>query len=601
MNVTLPNGKVIRGVPEGTPKDVIKQKAIAAGLATEADFGAVQPSQSQQSTQEELLDKLAQEQSGLDTALISAGKGFADILRGVGLMEEADETERKAFEALKKARPITATVGEVAGQALPFAAAGGPLVAGIAGTGGRIAASSAFGALEGGIVARGQGEDVGRGALTGAAFGAGGQAIGEAIDVARRLGGSAAPNAAVDYARANKLPLTTTDVVAPESAFGKGVRAIGEEIPVTGTSNLRATQQSARVGELEKLKELYPEVTDDAIYKSFMESGNKYKQAISDRYQSIGNMMGGVDVPINKTMTAIDDEIANLTKGGTIQNKAVISRLQQIKDDLASGAQTYKSMRDNRTFVREELKTEMPSTQADRVIERVYSAMTDDITDAVSKNAGPEAASKLKQVDQIFAVEKNAQKKTKLRNILAKGDVKPEEATKAIFSSDLSDVKQAYASLDNKGRSIARAAIVNRILEKAGESPEKFLSAMKQYDKQFGVFFKGAERKQLQGLEAYLDATRRAAQSNLDPQTGRRMIPLVIAGGAGADVMGGGGAATATFATIGAMARAYESKPVRNAMLRLANTPKGDEAYQKAVNAVNSALVAAQNQQDEEK
>jgi hypothetical protein len=44
MNVTLPNGKVISGVPEGTAKDIIMQKAISAGLATEQDFNqAAQP------------------------------------------------------------------------------------------------------------------------------------------------------------------------------------------------------------------------------------------------------------------------------------------------------------------------------------------------------------------------------------------------------------------------------------------------------------------------------------------------------------------------------------------------------------------------------
>lgn len=43
MDVTLPNGVVLKGVPEGTTKEQIKTKAIRAGLATEADFsGAAQ-------------------------------------------------------------------------------------------------------------------------------------------------------------------------------------------------------------------------------------------------------------------------------------------------------------------------------------------------------------------------------------------------------------------------------------------------------------------------------------------------------------------------------------------------------------------------------
>lgn len=47
MDVTLPSGVVIRGVPEGTSKEAIKAKAIAAGLATEADFGVPEPSPQQ--------------------------------------------------------------------------------------------------------------------------------------------------------------------------------------------------------------------------------------------------------------------------------------------------------------------------------------------------------------------------------------------------------------------------------------------------------------------------------------------------------------------------------------------------------------------------
>jgi len=43
MRVQLPNGTIIEGVPEGTTKDQIMQKAISAGLSTAEDFG-VQPS-----------------------------------------------------------------------------------------------------------------------------------------------------------------------------------------------------------------------------------------------------------------------------------------------------------------------------------------------------------------------------------------------------------------------------------------------------------------------------------------------------------------------------------------------------------------------------
>lgn len=548
---------------------------------------------------QQALEQLASEQSGFDAALISAGKGFADILRGIGLMDEADETEKRAYEALKKARPITSTVGEIAGQALPFAAAGAPLVAGIAGTGGRIAASAGLGALEGGVIARGQGEDVAKGALTGAAFGAGGQAVGEAIDVGRRLiGGNSAGNEAVEYASSRGLPIMTTDVIQPSSGVGKMARNVGEQIPVAGTSGARATQQQARVSELDSLRELYPEVTDDVIYQSLIRSQNKFKEVTGKRYDDIASKMSGAPIQINKTISTIDNELANLTKGGTIQDRETVSKLQQLKDDLLSGDQSFQGLRDNRTFVREQLKSDRPSTQADRVIDRVYNSMTDDMQEAVTKNIGADEARRLKQVDQLFAIEKQTQKKTKLKNILSSGDIKPELATKMIFSSSPSEVRAIYSSLDKQGRANARAAIVNKITDTAGDSPEKFLSAMKRYDSQFGVFFKGAERKQLNGLKSYLQATQQAAKSGVDTLNGRQLIPYAMLGGVVSDVTTTGGAASLGFATIGGLARAYESKPVRIALMRLASAPKGSEAYNKAVSAVNSAFIAAKEQDD---
>ena len=45
MDVTLPNGTVIAGVPEGTSKDQIREKAISSGLATAEDFGLTVQSQ----------------------------------------------------------------------------------------------------------------------------------------------------------------------------------------------------------------------------------------------------------------------------------------------------------------------------------------------------------------------------------------------------------------------------------------------------------------------------------------------------------------------------------------------------------------------------
>ena len=45
MDITLPNGHVIKGVPEGTSKEDVKKKAIASGVATAADFEKKKPAE----------------------------------------------------------------------------------------------------------------------------------------------------------------------------------------------------------------------------------------------------------------------------------------------------------------------------------------------------------------------------------------------------------------------------------------------------------------------------------------------------------------------------------------------------------------------------
>jgi hypothetical protein len=60
MNVTLPNGTVILGVPEGASTEDIKAKAISAGLATEADFNTpAQPPETVQTPERPYGEQIA--------------------------------------------------------------------------------------------------------------------------------------------------------------------------------------------------------------------------------------------------------------------------------------------------------------------------------------------------------------------------------------------------------------------------------------------------------------------------------------------------------------------------------------------------------------
>jgi len=162
-------------------------------------------------TQEEIDRSLYDPSSGVggaQAALIGLGKGFSDVARGVGLMDNADETVKAGYSQLENKHPIAAGGGEIVGQALPFVplalgaaaaapAAGTSMGLGASGTQAlNIAGQGLVGALEGGTIAKGQDKSVLAGAGIGGLVSAGVEAVspvvGRAVtSVFRKLTGKA--------------------------------------------------------------------------------------------------------------------------------------------------------------------------------------------------------------------------------------------------------------------------------------------------------------------------------------------------------------------------------------------------------------------------
>lgn len=180
MNVELPNGYVIEGVPEGTPKEAIMQKAIAAGWATEQDFlGSMESPAAgepvpESMTQEEFADRSGdipdiygeiapqapQEEPSFGEKLAGAGEaaltaatgatgGVAGMIGGTlkGLVEEirsgefgskeaADRIEQSAADLMQKltyeprteaGQEYVKDIGEAGAALAPLAGLSGPL------------------------------------------------------------------------------------------------------------------------------------------------------------------------------------------------------------------------------------------------------------------------------------------------------------------------------------------------------------------------------------------------------------------------------------------------------------------------------------------
>lgn len=437
-------------------------------------------------------------------------------------------------------------------------------------------------------------------------FGAGGKAIENSLSALfRAIKGRPSQSAdeLMAFAKEQNLPLTTSDVVPPTSFSGKSTKELAEKIPFTGTGKMQANKQEAREALLETIASKYGQPSVDDVYKSFTNKRQGIKAAAAKRYQDINKQMGQEAVSTTKTVKALDAAIDRLNQKGMIKDPQTAQELLKIKQAITESPQTFETLKQNRTLFREMVKGErvnFPDT-SENIINDVYKDMTENLRLEVKKRLGQKEASRWTRANQYIADEVQTLKNTRLKDILKKGEVTPEIAQDIIFSKKPSEVRALYSNLDAKGRDAARAAIISKALETAKGSPDRFLNNMQKMSKQTDVFFRGKDKQFLDGFSNYLDATRGAAKAAATMKTGESVIHPALLAGAGADIVSTGGLGTSLGLTYGLMGRVYESKPIKNIMVRLANTPKGSTEYDRLISEVSQRITAlAQSQQRQE-
>lgn len=415
--------------------------------------------------------------------------------------------------------------------------------------------------------------------------------------VSRSAMGKIAPEkqAQIDFAKQNNLPLMTTDVVPPETNIGKQARTLAERIPLAGTGGLRSAQQSARENLVKTFSDNVGGISDAQLYNSATKGQRQFINAAGKRYDRIINSMGDTPVDITNTVKSIDDQIAKLTRPGASQDRSAVSVLQQFKDDITSGPNNLQLARENRTNLRKRFMAAPDEVDRDilqKASESVYKAYTSDMKKAVANNLGPREAENMARVDRSWAKFNDMMGNTRVQKAIQSGKTTPEDVTKLIFSQSPAERSQLYRLLDDSGRQNARGAIVQRALDKATDasgsvSVEKFINEMHRNRKQAATFFRGEHGKYLDGVMKYLDSTREAATGAASPLTGQLMAgPAALASMLNPIAA----KAVAAGAGVGLAGRAYESRLLRNAMLKLANTPKGSTAYDRAIRRVSETI-----------
>lgn len=492
------------------------------------------------------------------------------------------------------------TAGKVFSEALPYLTPVGaerlatqaPSLAGrVAQGASRLLAENAVGSLaansekdDAGALAT----DLGLGVGIGGAVNAVGRGIGAIYRGAR---GTISPEAqqAIRFAEQEGVPLHTTDIIPPTSRTGRMAQTTAENIPIAGTSSMRASQQEARSQLVQDFANRFGEYDPSIVVGSLKAKASGIRNAAGKRIQQVESQIGSMNVQPSKAIQQIDDEIANMRRLGTVSDAETITKLQAYRNELASGNVDFRLLRDLRTQFRQDVKGERVKfmNKSEAAVNRVYNALTQDMHQAVGQSLGNETVSKLKQADAIWANEANKLKNTRLKNVLQKGDLTPEVVNNMLYSNKKSEVQNLYNSVGSIGRAQMRNGIIGKAMEKSGGSPDQFLRQINMMSNQTGIAFKGRDAAYLKGLSNYLSSTQQASRAGVTTPTGQQTIPFIIGYGTAANP-----ATTGAAVSYGLLARAYESAPFRDAMLRMANTPKGSTAFEKAVAQATRAINA---------
>ncbi|MBY5300759.1 injection protein [Citrobacter freundii] len=423
--------------------------------------------------------------------------------------------------------------------------------------------------------------------------------------VSRSAMGKMAPEkqAQIDFAKQNNLPLMTSDVLKDKTLNQKDAQTLGERIPFFGTGKNRLNQQQARENLVQTFSDEVGGISDAQLYNSATKGQQQFIQAAGKRYDRIINSMGDTPVDITGTVKAIDDQISKLTRPGVSQDRSAVNVLQQFKDDITSGPNNLQLARENRTNLRKRFMAapdEVDRDTLEKAAQSVYNAYTTDMKKAVSAKLGSQEAQNMSRVDRSWAKFNDMMSNTRVQKAIQSGKTSPEDVTKLVFSQSPAERSQLYRLLDDNGRQNARGAIVQRAVDKATDasgnlSVEKFINEMHRNRKQADTFFRGEHGKRLDGVMQYLDSTRQASKANVQTLNGQKLYGLLVGGGlmnmaALAGMAKTAAAVVPVAAAVGGSARAYESGAMRNALLRLANTPKGSTAYDRAISRVSQTL-----------
>jgi hypothetical protein len=304
----------------------------------------------------------------------------------------------------------------------------------------------------------------------------------------------------------------------------------------------------------------------------------------------------GTAVPVVRATAAIDQQITKLQGLKTKELEPVIARLDDWKKSLQN--QSLVNVEDLRKQLGESFKApELASVRStgEKSLSSIYGALREDMSEFIRGTGQPQDIAKWTDANKKLSSMMGELKTSALKSAIEKGTDTPEAIRGILFSSKPSDVRLLYRNLSDAGRDNAKAALLAHAAEKATTndvlSAERFISQVDKLGPQFGVFFKGDDKKRVDGLMRVLGATRRGAEAGVMTNSGQQGVASLTALGAG-QLTGSALGGAAALGGAGLAARLYESPAVRNLLLYVPGTKVGSAEEAAILKRISSALTA---------
>ena len=396
----------------------------------------------------------------------------------------------------------------------------------------------------------------------------------------------------IETAKEQGVPLMTTDILPPTTFAGKSAQQVGEKIPIAGTGKDRARQEAARQEAARRFYENYEAPKYDEIVTSLKDAKTLKQRQAGNVLERIGNQLDDTgDLYYSNTNAELGRAFDKLTQANRPKGKEGLDKLLEIQEGLNQAPQSFSSFKEWRTDLNDFIaasgkgeRSQLP-TKEQALLKRVASAMTKDMKAKAKANLSDADYKNWEKANETYGEMAETVRKTKIKNILDKGDITPEIVDGLLFSKKPSEIRLLYNQLDDSGRKNARAAIIQRAITVKGFdnlTPTVFSNRLNDLSPSTKVFFQGEDGRALKGLQTVLDTTRRAPQAAVATATGQQAIPFIAGAQGLASLVVGG--------TAGMLASIYESPTVRNAMIKLANTPKGSTKFDRNLTTAMDTL-----------